>query len=243
MNKHDGILKFVGHKDIKLLEENPEEFWKGVQYIGPEAFMTKDTLQRIEIPEGVKAIGENAFFNCSNLKEVILQSTLKIIKKNAFTYCEKLQHIVIPEGITKLNATFGYCTGLKTVQLPHSLKKIGDSTFLGCSQLEKVLVRNKDITPEKAEILYYKDKAFSGIIENLETIGRLAFKGCEKLTSIGFMHKAVKVSQDAFIGCDSLKDKSFLSSFRIVKYNMKQNKILHKTKDFFQEDEDMENCD
>ena len=38
MKKKNGVLLKVTDADLKLLSKNPEKFWKGVRFIGSNAF-------------------------------------------------------------------------------------------------------------------------------------------------------------------------------------------------------------
>ena len=62
----------------------------------------------------------------------------------AFFMSKFLTRVNIPEGIEKIgNSAFCSC-GLREVTLPESLKELDTEAFLWCSELERVIFRNKD---------------------------------------------------------------------------------------------------
>lgn len=162
MIKNYGVLSQVEEKDLKLLEDNPAEFWKDVSQIGSGAFSYLK-IKEIEIPGKVFSIGHDAFAECYNLKKVVLHRGLKFIDFGAFSNCEKLKditlpdtiigidefafevtaitHIRIPEGVQMLDcAVFSYCYSLEEVYLPQSLEEIDVRAFEMCSSLKKVVM-------------------------------------------------------------------------------------------------------
>ena len=99
MKKINGVLTNVTEEDLKLLLENPEEFWKGVTEIGEKCFARLESLKEIVIPDSVEIIGESAFRECINLENIKLPKNLKDIGNACFLSCKNLKEIEIPDEI------------------------------------------------------------------------------------------------------------------------------------------------
>jgi hypothetical protein len=151
-----------------------------------EVIGSKYALQ-MRIPEVVEykgktldvvAIGENAFPNAISTPEA-LPDSIRRIESHAF------------DGNSK---------GLK-LELPNVVY-IGDNAFNGSGLLEITMPNVKHIG----------DNAFSGtslskitLAYNLEHIGKGAFRGCQKLTTVNcFAEQLTEIPDEAFAGCIGL---------------------------------------
>ncbi len=114
-------------------EEIPADvFGIPVTEIAKCAYMSRDGLKHVILPDGIRVIGNQAFGSAEELESIRLPDTLKVIKYNAFEYCRSLKEIVIPEGTEYIGAgAFMDCDQLKTVTLPESLKEMDDDAFVG----------------------------------------------------------------------------------------------------------------
>ena len=87
--------------------------------IGRRAFMGKQTILSLELPESVRTVGAFAFY-----------------------YCRALQKVTLPEEVTLENAAFGNCTALSMVRFIHGTLKAAERTsghiapnaFVACRQ-------------------------------------------------------------------------------------------------------------
>lgn len=112
MEKINGVLINVTDEDIKLLEQNSEEFWEGVTSIGNYAFENCESLTLIDIPEGVKSIGAFAFRWCTTLRVVYVPNSVESLGYGAFAFCKRLTSVnVRNEYIRVGQALFDYCPG------------------------------------------------------------------------------------------------------------------------------------
>lgn len=142
-------------------------------------FQNCTNLEYINL-ENIEIIGLYTFRGCTNLKFVNCFNLNKIWH-GAFQSCSNLIEATLYGTLTKLNC--GYCCGtfqddikLKIVKLAPTIIEIGRDCFNNCPSLESV--EN---------------------IENLQTIGQDAFKGCTKMG--GFtLTNARTIGQSAFSG-------------------------------------------
>ncbi|MDF2859084.1 MAG: hypothetical protein K0Q87_4935, partial [Neobacillus sp.] len=96
----NGVLTEYNGTDEKVII--PDNL--GITKIGYAAFMHKNTMKFVKVPEGVTELGESSFQNSNNLTSIELPSTLKIIEGNAFLYCNNLVDIEIPQSVTHIGA-------------------------------------------------------------------------------------------------------------------------------------------
>lgn len=111
----DGELTNVNERDLELLKQNPEKFWKGVLSIGSYAFKENLPLTELEIPSTVTGISRFAIscdalkklsfatgnvniaqlaFMCKNLKTISVGESVGLVDMFAFVNCPNLTHII-----------------------------------------------------------------------------------------------------------------------------------------------------
>ena len=107
-----GVFLLVGGK-----LEIPASY-KGlpVTHIGRWAFLDRDNLTDITIPDSVVHIGQSAFVNCTNLSSVTIPDSVESIGIYAFSDCMRLRTVTIGANVTSIgeNAFFG-CFGLANI--------------------------------------------------------------------------------------------------------------------------------
>ena len=131
--------------------------------------------------------------------------------------------IVIPSIYNDLpvtaigNYAFYNCSGLKSVTIPNSVTTIGINPFLGCANLTSIVVDSenpayqsidanlysKDGTVLIAYAIGKNDTSFT-IPDSVTIIGKSAFRGCSKLTSVIIPYGITTISDSAFYGCSGL---------------------------------------
>lgn len=105
------------------------------------AFMGKEGLTSIEIPESVTKIANNAFRDCSNLTDISMPNTIESIGSWAFMNCSSLKNISIPEKVKYIkNATFYGCSSLETIGFHDNLKSIEYYAFAKCCSLKTIVI-------------------------------------------------------------------------------------------------------
>ncbi|MCL2115958.1 MAG: leucine-rich repeat domain-containing protein [Methanobrevibacter sp.] len=144
-------------------EDSEVEVPSGVRAIGVTAFLDKNTLRKIVLPEGLNEL-QSGFMRCSNLETVILPDSLESIPEMAFQGCISLKSLVLPKNLKNLgDMAFYDCKKLSSIEIPPMVESIDCAVFFGCENLET--------------ISYYKATKFTG--EH--------FQGCGSLSSVNVL--------------------------------------------------------
>lgn len=107
------------------------------------AFINRENLTDIILPDNIKSIGERAFAKCKNLRKITLPESLKYIGASVFSECENLKEIILPKNLKKLNyRTFGDYKRLKRIVIPEGKEELDWGVFAGCDNLEYVVFNN-----------------------------------------------------------------------------------------------------
>lgn len=116
-----------------------------VRIIGEMAFGFCNNLKTVEITGELRSIRHKAFYKCGNLETIRLNSEIVNILSGALYGCESLKKLDIPDKVVHIgDRCFGY-TGLKYIKLPESVHDIGYRTFIGCDNLEVIMIESKDL--------------------------------------------------------------------------------------------------
>lgn len=187
-----------------------------ISSIGDYAFLNKNDLTSITIPEGVTSIGENAFSYCRQMASIILPSTITSISDYAFSICNSLTSITIPEGVTSIGMQAFYATGLTSVTIPSSVASIGDDAFYYCTDLVSIVVAEGNTKYDSREgcnaIIETESNCLvvgcnaSTIPNGVTSIGDKAFASCEKLTEITIPNSVTSIGDYAFSYCSNLQE-------------------------------------
>lgn len=199
---------------------------EGVVVICKHTFFLCDRFEKITLPKSLKKMENNPFSGCSKL-ELVNKSNAYFIKDdviyNGFKTSVvgtlnkiKSKKLMLLDGIKTINRnSFWNCKGIETIVFPESLEDIGYNPFVGCSDIHfeskspyyKVVdgvLYNKDLSKI---VCYPAWKAIGDIklLENVITLERGAFSGCDKMTSIN-LHNVNIVNKSCFTNCSSLKE-------------------------------------
>ena len=166
-------------------------------------FLGDDTIEEVIIPEGVTTIGSYAFANLTALKKVVLPSTLERIDFGAFYGCTALTEVVGIENVKFINrSAFEGCALKGTVNLTNAVA-IADGAFANNTKLDKVIL-GKNVQSVGAYAFAYDIGLDYVVIEaELIKLGQNAFDGCESLKEINI--NAAVIPAMAFNECKSLK--------------------------------------
>lgn len=146
------------------------------------AYINREDLTDVVLPESIKSIGERAFANCKNLKRITLPENLEYIGASAFSACESLEKVILPRNIKKLNyRTFGDCKRLKRIVIPEGVEELDWGIFAGCENLEEIVLP-----------------------ESLKKIDKQLFLNCKKLKKVTLPTTITKLPDECFKGCISL---------------------------------------
>ena len=144
------------------------------------------------IPEFVTEIGDEAFYKHFQLKSVEMPDSVTKIGNKAFYHCSGLSEFPIGEGITEIGSYAYYCVNRPlTLHIPDSVVSIGDNAFM---------MQPYDFYPSELTTITFGENS------KLETIGRYAFFGFTKLTSIDIPSGLTSIGENAFTWGNSLTD-------------------------------------
>ena len=200
------------------------EIPNSVTNIGEYVFSSCDSLSH-NIKNGLKYLGNSSnlylYLNGTlnvDMISTIIDSNCRFICSSAFEDCDSLTSIKIPNSVTSIGGgAFDGCSSLASIEIPNSVTSIGDYAFDGCSSLTSIAVdannaNYKDIdgnlySKDGKTLLRYaigKTTTSFTIPDNVTSIGKSAFSGCDSLTSIEISNSVTNIGDDAFSGCDSL---------------------------------------
>ena len=177
--------------------------------IGRNAFDSCEKLTAFHVPEGITTLGQDVFYGCKAMQELSLPSTLTSIGNRTFYNCISLPSVTIPEGVTTIgNEAFRNCKLIGgDITLPAALTSLGSYAFAGCENVESVtFLGNNDVTmPGESQFSSMKKLKSVKLPDNLSTITRSMFYGCNQLQSIDLSRlPATVISPYAFHQCKAL---------------------------------------
>ena len=185
-----------------------------VTSIGNDAFNGCSAITSATMPS--HAIGD---IPRDSLKTVVITSGDRI-GDYAFDDCTSLTSVTIGNGVTSIGyGAFRDCTSLTSVTIGNSVTRIANYTFEGCGSLGSVYIADIGKWAEinfgnlYANPLYYAGNLYLNgelvtgeliIPDGVTSIGRYAFYGYDRLTSITIPDGVTSIGSSAFEGCTSL---------------------------------------
>ncbi len=190
-----------------------------VTAIGTMAFLFKNSLNSVVIPEGVTNIGEDAFSGSTNLTSVKFPNSLTVIGPGAFEGCFKMASLTLPPNLVSIGAyAFGYNKLVPTLFIPKNVATIGLNTFDGCEMLTAFTVDPANLFFSSQDgVLYNKGKttlvrypvgktaATYTVPATVKTIGDQSVIGNDFITNMILPAGLLKIGNSAFVHCSSLK--------------------------------------
>ena len=176
-----------------------------VTYIGESAFGDCISLTELNLGDGIKTIPSYMAYGCSKLESIVIPDSVTTIGSEAFSNCSSLVSVTIPDSVTTIgNHAFYDCDSLESVTIPDSVTTIGSSAFGNCYSLVSVVIGDS-VTSIGNNAFYYCSSLVSVVIpDSVTTIGDCAFFDCYSLTSVVIGDSVTTIGQQAFHFCDSL---------------------------------------
>ena len=185
---HSGVNYLVGYTGDNTELTLPESY-NGKNYeIYKYMFHYCPNIVSIVIHDGVTSIGDCAFYGCDNLTNLTIGNSVTSIGSAAFYFCDRLTNVKLPDSLTNISGNaFGGCDNL-------AYNEYNNAYYLGNSlNPYLVLKQAKDTSITSCEI----NSGTRFILER-------AFYDCSNLTSIIIPNSVMSISEDVFVGCDSL---------------------------------------
>lgn len=183
-----------------------------VTSIADEAFMGRNELESLTIPNSITAIGTSAFENCSSLKSILLPSSVASVPARTFYGCASLKSAYLSSKITSIGDFAFYGTGLTSINIPAVVSEIGVSAFSGCKDLSSLKVNSSNndfisidnvlFSADKSRLISYASgKADTAYIipAEVKTIDAQAFTSLSSLTEITIPENITTIGENAFI--------------------------------------------
>jgi hypothetical protein len=107
-----------------------------VRSIGPSAFINKDGIAQVLIPNTVTTIEASAFRGCTGLVNLQIPNSIVSIGDYAFYDCAGLPSITIPSGVLTIGVSaFQGCAGASELTIGKDVTSIGNNAFKDCTNV------------------------------------------------------------------------------------------------------------
>ena len=191
----------------------------GTRVIGDNAFLGRESLTSITIPNGVTSIGDGVFFRCKHLTSITIPNSVTSIGARAFEGCESLTAITIPNSVTSIGArAFEGCKSLTSITIPNRVTSIGYGAFSWCESLTSISIPNSVTSIEESTFFCCESLTSITIPNSVTSIGARAFESCESLTSITIPNSVTSIGNSAFSCCKSLTSITIPNSVTSIRY-------------------------
>lgn len=149
----------------------------------------------VVIPAGIREIEAWAFYYRS-ITSVTFPNTLEIIGAAAFSSCDLITSVELPDSVIQVETcAFSNCINLQSITLSKKLKTIEGFAF-SSGAFEEV-----------------------AIPDGVQTIGFMAFEGCNELKRVSLPESVTKIDNYAFMRCELLEEINLPSSLTYIGYH------------------------
>lgn len=199
------------------------ELPENLEKIGQGAFCQCRELKRIIFPKNLKTIEKEAFADCSSLRHIMLPSGISVVYENTFKNCTGLKSVLYQNpDCEKRQGAFLECS-LDSEQvcetIPAEIKE--EYVYALDEKTKEAVFLGYDGEKEEVDIPEYiqgfpvtaiSDVAFGWkrqlkrvcIPKTIESIGSMAFYGCENLEEIFFLQEeeGTRIYKEAFFSLE-----------------------------------------
>ena len=208
---------------------------EGVQAIGPKAFMYREDIVGVILPNSVVRLDEYAFA-CSSIRHFDAPPALRTIGNKAFFLCENLTEAVLNDGLERIDEDVFARGGIVSLHIPASVRVIGRSitestplVYGGDNPGFTIDEASSSFMLDAAGNLYRKTPRGFVFLLALDTqresydidpatvyIAPLAFHMSKNLTHIVIPEGVEGIGRSAFESCKSLAEVSLPESLRSI---------------------------
>ena len=162
-----------------------------LESIGMQAFYSCNALKSVDLPAGLTKVGKSAFYCCSKLEAVTIPNTVKVIAVQAFCRCN-LKKVYLPASVTTIgDQAFRSNYNLVKVYGGAGLQTIGVWAFAHCSKLNYFAITSKKLKKISQGTFVCCSKLKTVYIKNTTKLTKKGVKGSMYLSSV----KTVKVKK------------------------------------------------
>lgn len=209
------LTDYIGEDETAVVPEQVGTFT--VTAVGRGAFLLKEGLRSILLPDTVETIRDFAVQNCRELQRIVLPRALRNLGEHAIYGVPALQTLELPEDCAHYTLRDGilynremteliFCPpacGLTCYAVPDTVRKISPRAFYGCRTLREIRL------PEGLRSIGERAFANTGLTnvilpDSLTEVEDHAFAGCRAMEWAALGAELWRINGSCFSGCSSL---------------------------------------
>ena len=188
LSEEDGTCEAVGHGRTPNIYLADSVSINGKKYrlthIADSAFVQKNYIKSVYIPEGVLSIGKEAFRECKNLTTINLPKSITYVDKYAFYACENVSYMKLSPSLTQINNASFTGSSITKIEIPEGVTTIGLDAFGNSIKLIEAKLPSTLKTIERGVFWNCLSLIEITIPASVTTIGEFSFYHCNALTDI-----------------------------------------------------------